>query len=99
MRIAICEDERSDQELLEGYCKQFNPEDSVFSFQDGESLLSAFREDCFDLVFLDIELGGLNGLACWQSLDRATPKTGDCVHYAKPSLRSERLRNRPEVPD
>ena len=87
MRIAICEDERSDQELLEGYCKQFNPEDSVFSFQDGESLLSAFREDCFDLVFLDIELGGLNGLDVGKALIELRPRpvivfTTQSLHYA-----------------
>ena len=87
MKIAICDDERSDLELLKTYCKQFDPELPVSSFLSGEDLIEAFKADFFDLVFLDIEMGKLNGLEVGNQLIQLQPRpviifTTQSLNYA-----------------
>lgn len=62
MKIAICDDEVADLKLLERYCTEYDTSLPVFLFSSGEELIDAYKEDYFDLVFLDIELGKLSGL-------------------------------------
>lgn len=87
MRIAICDDEQSDLAIIKQYCKQFDPELSVSMFDCGEALLSAFKDDYFDLIFLDIEMGTLNGLDVGKQLVKFQPKpvivfTTQSLNYA-----------------
>ena len=62
MRIAICDDERSDAEIIQSYCGRFDINLPVTLFSSGSELLRAFQGDHFDLVFLDIEMEAPNGL-------------------------------------
>lgn len=62
MKIAICDDESADLKLIQTYCNQYDPEIPTAAFTSGEALLDAYRKDFFDLVFLDIEMGQMNGL-------------------------------------
>ena len=62
MKIAICDDESSDLKLINEYCTQYNPEMVTSCFSSGEALLAAYEKDFYDLLFLDIEMGKLNGL-------------------------------------
>lgn len=68
MRIAICDDEYDDLLILKNYCSRYNPDFPVFEFTNGESLLDAFENNFYDLVFLDIEMGNLNGLEAGKEL-------------------------------
>lgn len=74
MKIAVCDDDQRDLKLLESYCRQFDPEIPVAMFSSGEALLEAYRKDFYDLVFLDIELGRLNGLEAGKRLTGMSPK-------------------------
>lgn len=74
MKIAVCDDDQRDLKLLESYCRQFDPEIPVAMFSSGEALLEAYRKDFYDLVFLDIELGRLNGLEAGKRLAGMSPK-------------------------
>ena len=87
MKIAICDDDQSDLELIQQYCKQFDPKLPVSVFTLGEDLLSAFKSDYYDLVFLDIEMGKLNGLDVGKQLVKLQPKpvivfTTQSLNYA-----------------
>lgn len=62
MKIAVCDDDERDLQLMLSFCRQYAPETQTLAFRDGETLLSAFKSDFFDLVFLDIEMGHPNGL-------------------------------------
>lgn len=62
MRIAICDDEPADLKLIQTYCKQYDPKIPTAAFFSGEALLAAYEKDFYDLVFLDIEMGQMNGL-------------------------------------
>ena len=74
MRIAICDDEPSDLAIIKQYCMQFDPELSATTFACGEALLNAFKDDYYDLIFLDIEMGKLNGLDVGKQLVKLQPK-------------------------
>ena len=56
MKIAICDDETPDLELISKYLNQFDPSLSVAKFSLASHLLTAFKREFYDLVFLDIEM-------------------------------------------
>jgi DNA-binding LytR/AlgR family response regulator len=62
MKIAICDDEPADLSLIQNYCNQYDSGIPTSTFSNGEALLEAFKKDFYDLVFLDIEMGQMNGL-------------------------------------
>lgn len=67
MRIAICDDEKTQCQLLEKYLREWAvsqclPLETV-SFCDAESFMFQWEEDKdFDLLILDIEMGRLSGM-------------------------------------
>lgn len=68
MNIAICDDNNNDTEILYQHCKKYNPDYEISLFDNGAELLESFQKKYFDLVFLDIEMRGLNGIEVGQSL-------------------------------
>lgn len=87
MKIAICDDERADVELLKRYCKQFDTEMPISSFYSGEDLIDAYSADHFDIIYLDIEMGKLNGLEVGKQLIQIQPRpvivfTTQSLNYA-----------------
>lgn len=67
MRIAIVDDERKEQEIIEKYIREwvdFKREMAIFScFDSSESFLFSWEEEKeYDLLVLDIEMGEINGL-------------------------------------
>lgn len=65
IKIAICEDEKSQQDLLETYIKNIfkgiSLQYKLYIFASGEEILDNYTND-FDIVLLDIKLGGVNGM-------------------------------------
>ena len=62
MKIAICDDDAADLKLMQSYCSRYDSTIPTAAFTSGEALLEAYGKDFYDLVFLDIEMGQLNGL-------------------------------------
>ncbi len=66
LNIAVCDDEDTALEELcgsiVGCLDRMSSGCSVTRFRSGEELLESLRTDSFDAVFLDIEMGGINGL-------------------------------------
>lgn len=60
MQIAICDDENEIRNMIARYVKIFSPDCFVKLYQSGEELLE--DRQVFDLIFLDIHLGGKNGM-------------------------------------
>jgi DNA-binding LytR/AlgR family response regulator len=56
VKIAICDDEIKDAELIRSYCQRYNPEYSVTIFTSGKALLEAYPEEKYSLIFMDIQL-------------------------------------------
>ena len=75
MRIAICDDEAVQQELLRKYLEEWTGKNGEVLetelFSSGESFLFAWDDDRdFDLLILDIEMGQLNGMELARKIRR-----------------------------
>ena len=100
MVIAICDDDTLFTEQLSSYLKQFFKRNNLtcpdfLIFDSGESLLA--NTDKKDIVFLDIEMPGLSGIATGQELKkqnskiiifivtivRTKSKTGKCTEFSR----------------
>lgn len=70
IKIAICDDEeRILSELahkIESYMEQTNYLSQVFAFPNAELLLNS--PEVFDIIFLDIQMGGMTGMEAAQKL-------------------------------
>lgn len=70
LHIAICDDEERDLKKLEKLILEYADNNDimckVFAFSDGVDLLTEKKK--FDLVFLDIEMPGMNGIETAQKI-------------------------------
>ena len=75
--IAIVEDDKKDAGKLEEYFKEFLRESKTVSelafFANSEAFLSSLTYGKYDLVLMDIDLPGLNGLQASQKLRDVDP--------------------------
>ena len=75
MNIAICDDDKSFRDLLEKHLRNYFNERSIalnfFQFGSGEELLD--NQLLFDLVFLDVEMGNINGIDTGTELKKRNP--------------------------
>jgi len=66
MRVAICDDEKSCREIIIEYLNPFINENNCITyeeFENGETLLASYNTGkTFDIIFLDIEMQGMNGI-------------------------------------
>jgi len=80
MKIIAVDDERIQLEELEEAIKEAIPDAEVISFRKSKEALSYVKElktknDSVDLAFLDIEMGGMNGLELAKELKDIYEKT------------------------
>ena len=77
MRIAICDDERKEQEQLLRIIQDWDPACDAECFSDGASLFRAAESaPPFDAAFLDIYMPGENGIDIAGRLREISPQTG-----------------------
>ncbi len=79
MKICICDDDRFTVRELRSLLEPFSTEADSFmisDFSDGESLIDCYRNGSkFDIVFMDIELKGVNGIETAQIIKELAPET------------------------
>ena len=67
MKIALVDDEQKCLEEIKQLCSSFEENTGypveTFLFDSGEGFLAAFQAGCFDLVFMDIYMESMNGVA------------------------------------
>ena len=77
MRIAVCDDDRHDQEQVLQALRDVDPDAEAECFSDGASLLDAAKQaPPFDIIFLDIYMPGENGIGIARAIREAYPRTG-----------------------
>lgn len=78
IRIAVCDDLKTDREkilsLLFAYLDQNNLYAKIDEFESGETFLKSDLS-CYSLVFLDIFMGGLNGMETAKKMIQQNRKT------------------------
>lgn len=66
MRVAICDDHEEDRTLLMKLAKQYLEREmlevEIFAYETGEAVLADFPQKGFSICFLDIYMGGLDGV-------------------------------------
>ena len=71
MNIAICDDEQQDIDILYNYCKSCKLPYNISTFLSASALLEAFKSQFYDLIFLDIEMPGADGISVGRALKQA----------------------------
>jgi DNA-binding LytR/AlgR family response regulator len=61
VRIALCDDEQKELSYLQALIKEYDSSIDVSLFLSAEQLLDNLSRQSCDLIFLDIEMAGLNG--------------------------------------
>ena len=76
-KLAICDDSARDTEYLRRLCNGFkeNAELSVSAFSNGADLLSEHTRVIFDIVLLDVDMPGDNGLEIGKALRAISAQT------------------------
>ena len=70
--IYLADDEKSIRELLHSFLTSGGY--TVRSFESGDALLEAFRQEPAELVILDIMMPGTDGLTVCRELDRKSTR-------------------------
>ena len=77
MKIAICEDDTADAakicKILNSYIEQNGYTGEISVFKSGEELLGSFFLGLYDVIFLDIYMAGLNGIATAKKIRTIDP--------------------------
>jgi DNA-binding LytR/AlgR family response regulator len=80
MNIAICDDIAAEAEEIRDYLlfyfKQNGFTGNLHIYNSGEALLADFSPGCFDVIFLDIYMHGLNGV---ETATRVRESDPDCL--------------------
>jgi len=73
LRAAVCDDVPSDAARLAGIIEECGIPADICIFESGEALLETFRPGMYDVVFMDIYLGGMRGIEAAGSIREADP--------------------------
>lgn len=99
LSIAICDDDtrfcKALQQIVQHYLQSVNAESSIEIYLTGEELCTAFEQLHFDLIFLDIELTGINGVGVGQILRQKTQEVQIIYVSSKEEYAMQLFQNRP----
>ncbi len=79
MKICICDDDKIFHKEVKSFLKPFFNESNTPTITDcysGEELIScSTSSDSFDIIFLDIEMGNINGIEAAEEIRKFSPET------------------------
>lgn len=84
IKIAVCDDENMfalsfKTKLRDGFRKVLKQEIIVDTFDDANALLYKMKNTAYDVVFLDIEMPGVNGLEAAGWIKKTAPARSLCL--------------------
>ncbi|MDE6088065.1 MAG: LytTR family DNA-binding domain-containing protein [Oscillospiraceae bacterium] len=99
LEIAICDDDTKFckvlRQMVQHYLQSVNAESNIEIYCTGEELCTAFGHSRFDLIFLDIELTGMNGVGVGQILRQKTQEVQIVYVSSKEEYAIQLFQNRP----
>ena len=79
MKICICDDDLFAVREIRNLLEPFHTESDGFDVSDfscGEDLIDFYSNGgCFDIVFIDIEMKGINGIEAAETIRELAPET------------------------
>jgi len=84
LRAVVCDDMQSDAARLAGLIEECGIPADVRIFESGEALLETFRPGMYDVIFMDIYLGGIKGTEAVSYIRETDP--GVIIAFATTSL-------------
>lgn len=75
MRIAVVDDERPARSELKYLVEQYEPDAEIAEADGSEEFLAMLENETFDVCFVDINLGGMNGTTLASMIKRKQPDT------------------------
>lgn len=75
MRIAIVDDERPARSELRYLVSQCEPDAEITEAESSDEFLKLLKTDTFDVCFVDINLGGMNGTTMASMIKKQCPDT------------------------
>lgn len=77
MKIAVCEDNAAELDAICGYIEKYCARNcylkDIHRFSGGEELLAAFAPGEYQIIFLDIYMGGLSGVETARKIRESDP--------------------------
>ena len=73
MKCLVVDDDPLTCDLVEGYLEQIGGLDYCLKINDGSTALQLLAAESFDVVFLDLQLPGIDGVSLLKALSRDTP--------------------------
>ena len=99
MTVAICDDDAKFCDALcqavQTYLHSANMDEDIQIYLTGEDLCEAFAQTHFDLIFLDIELIGINGVGVGQMLRQTAQDVQIIYVSSKEEYAMQLFQNRP----
>ena len=77
MKIAICDDDAVERSIIKQYIETHHENNpslklDIHTFESGEELIATYKNGTvFDFLFLDIQMGGIDGIKTAQEVKRA----------------------------
>jgi DNA-binding LytR/AlgR family response regulator len=79
LTIAVCEDETIALKInctyINELSKKYRINSNILGFTNGESLLDYVEKEEVDIIFMDIDLGGVNGIQTASAIMKKNPRT------------------------
>lgn len=90
MRIAVVDDERPARSELKYLVEQCEPEAEIAEADGSEEFLAMLENETFDVCFVDINLGGMNGTTLASMIKKAAGHADHLCHCV-PGIRGKGL--------
>jgi two-component system LytT family response regulator len=91
LRVLIADDEELARKRLIRLCGEISGVEVVGQVENGAAALEALQEEPVDLLFLDISMPGMDGMAVAASLSEGGPQVIFCTAHPEPAVEAFRL--------
>lgn len=86
MNVAICDDEEYVRSYMRRLIEKQGMNCNIREFSSGKELLESAKEECIDILFLDISMEGMDGMTAARQLRSQARQRGEAIWGGLPLL-------------